>query len=350
MSRLLINEQPLLVLPSLACEIGLNEALMLQQIHYWMNTSKNFFEGRYWVYNSVSDWQTQFPFWSESTIKRALAKLEKLELVDAGNFNSDAWDKTKWYSINYANLDSLSTAEKLVTNRSGQNDPIDGVKMGKASGQNDQSPQVKMTQSPTENTTENKDQDPPNPQKGEGDEWILADAKKALEFYNEQTGTRCRDIKPFVLMLTPTQTREAYTLAELQLVIRWVLATWRRRGSGLPKPANICRVNRFDGYLADAEAWATTEADVDPDAVMNGYNEIFADTLPAAELDADRRRMIIRLAAHMKNKTTGAFLGYFEKFRADAPDFYFGSNGGWRASFDYLMKPETLRNTREGSL
>ena len=196
----------------------------------------------------------------------------------------------------------------------------------------------------------NEPNDPPNPQKGEGDEWLLADAKKALEFYNEQTGTRCRDIKPFVLMLTPTQTREAYTLAELQLVIRWVLATWRRRGSGLPKPANICRVNRFDGYLADAEAWATTEADVDPDAVMNGYNEIFADTLPAAELDADRRRMIIRLAAHMKNKTTGAFLGYFEKFRADAPDFYFGPNGGWRASFDYLMKPETLRNTREGSL
>lgn len=195
----------------------------------------------------------------------------------------------------------------------------------------------------------NEPNDPPNPQKGEGDEWILADAKKALEFYNEQTGTRCRDVKPFVLMLTPTQTREAYTLAELQLVIRWVLATWRRRGSGLPKPANICRVNRFDGYLADAEAWATTEADVDPDAVMKGYNEIFADTLPAAELDADRRGMIIRLAAHMKNKTTGAFLGYFEKFRADAPDFYFGASG-WRASFDYLMKPETLRKTREEAL
>ncbi|ECJ2519530.1 TPA_asm: helix-turn-helix domain-containing protein [Salmonella enterica subsp. salamae serovar 42:z:1,5] len=195
----------------------------------------------------------------------------------------------------------------------------------------------------------NEPNDPPNPQKGDGDEWLLADAKKALEFYNEQTGTRCRDIKPFVLMLTPTKTREAYTLAELQLVIRWVLATWRRRGSGLPKPANICRVNRFDGYLADAEAWATTEADVDPDAVMNGYNEIFADTLPAAELDADRRGMIIRLAAHMKNQTTGAFLGYFEKFRADAPDFYFGASG-WRASFDYLMKPETLRKTREEAL
>ncbi|WP_449769582.1 helix-turn-helix domain-containing protein [Klebsiella pneumoniae] len=192
--------------------------------------------------------------------------------------------------------------------------------------------------------------DPPNPQTGEGEERINSNAKKALEFYNEKTGTRCRDLKPFVMMLTPTTTREGYTLDELQLVIRWVLATWRRRGDSLPKPANICRINRFDGYLADAEVWAVLEANIDPEAVMNGYNEIFADVLPAAELDADRRRMITRLAAHMKNKTTGAFLGYFEKFRADAPDFYFGTDGGWRASFDYLMKPETLRNTREGSL
>lgn len=103
-------------------------------------------------------------------------------------------------------------------------------------------------------------------------------------------------------MLTPTTTREGYTLDELQLVIRWVLATWRRRGDSLPKPANICRINRFDGYLADAEAWAVLEANIDPEAVMNGYNEIFADVLPAAELDADRRRMITRLAAHMKIK------------------------------------------------
>lgn len=352
MSRLLINEQPLLVLPSLACEIGLNEALVLQQIHYWMNSSKNFFEGRYWVYNSVSEWQTQFPFWSESTTKRALVRLEKLGLVDIGDFNSDAWDKTKWYSINYDNLDKLSGPIKTVTNRLGQNDQIEERKMTKAPGQNDQSPQVKMTRSPTENTTENKDLDPPNPQKGEGKENILADAKKALEFYNDCTGTRCRDVKPFVLMLTPTQTREGYTLAELQLVIRWVLATWRRRGAGAPKPANICRVSRFDGYLADAEAWATTEASIDPVAVVDAYNEIFADVLPAATLDADRRQKITRLAAHMMNKTTGAFLGYLEKFRNTAPDFYFGGEhrDGWRASFDYLMKPETLRKTREGAL
>ncbi len=91
---------------------------------------------------------------------------------------------------------------------------------------------------------------------------------------------------------------------------------------------------------------------IDPKAVVEGYNDLFAVLLPVATLDADRRSMINRLATHMMSKSTGAFLGYFEKFRNTAPDFYFGGeNGtGWHASFDYLMKPETLRKTREGAL
>jgi hypothetical protein len=192
--------------------------------------------------------------------------------------------------------------------------------------------------------------DPPYPPGGGCG--IHADAQKALEYYNAKTETRCRDMKPFVVLLTPTSTRTAYTLDDIRLVIRWVLATWNRRGAGLPKPVNICRVNRFDGYIADAEKWAITEANIDPEAVMEGFNQIFAGLMPMAELDADRRRSIIRLAAHMKNQTTGAFLGYFERFRETASDFYFGGehDDGWRASFDYLMKPETLRKTREGAL
>ncbi len=193
--------------------------------------------------------------------------------------------------------------------------------------------------------------DPPYPQR-EDDMGIHADAQKALDYYNAKTETRCRDMKPFVVLLTPTSTRTAYSLDDIRLVIRWVLATWNRRGTGLPKPVNICRVNRFDGYIADAEKWAITEANIDPAAVMEGFNQIFAGLMPMAELDADRRRSIIRLAAHMKNQTTGAFLGYFERFREIASDFYFGGehDDGWRASFDYLMKPETLRKTREGAL
>lgn len=310
-------------------DIGVTAALFLSQITYWTNRSDD--DG--WVYKTQEEWEeeTGLSRYEQEGARKKLRSigvlLEKRKGVPARLFYKV--DNNVLYQVLVA---ANKNAEKPHTGMRKTTKQVRG----------------KPANFLTENTTENID--PPNPQEGEGVELILSDAQKALEFYNEQTGTRCRDLKPFVLMLTPTTTRAGYTLDELQLVIRWVLATWRRRGDSLPKPANICRVNRFDGYLADAEAWAVTETDIDPEAVMNGYNEIFADVLPTAELDTDRRRMITRLAAHMKNKTTGAFLGYFEKFRADASDFYFGENGGWRASFDYLMKPETLRKTREGAL
>ena len=44
MSNLLIHEEPLLVLPGLASRIGLNEAIFLQQIHYWLNRSEHFYD------------------------------------------------------------------------------------------------------------------------------------------------------------------------------------------------------------------------------------------------------------------------------------------------------------------
>ena len=41
---------------------------------------------------------------------------------------------------------------------------------------------------------------------------------------------------------------------------------------------------------ADAEAWPVTEADIDPDVGHERLQRDFADALPVAELDADRRR------------------------------------------------------------
>lgn len=101
MSRLLINEPPLQVLPSLAKEIGLNEAIMLQQMHYWLLKSVNEFTGVKWFYKTLEEWQTEFPFWSAMTIRRTLGSLEKQKIIKIGNFNKKKFDKTKWYTIDY---------------------------------------------------------------------------------------------------------------------------------------------------------------------------------------------------------------------------------------------------------
>lgn len=108
MSKLLLNDKPLIVLPSLASVIGLNESIVLQQLHYWLLESKNIKDGEKWVYNTYDDWQGQFPFWSVSTIRRTITKLESLKLIIIGNYNKLKIDNTKWYRIDYKTLEHVS--------------------------------------------------------------------------------------------------------------------------------------------------------------------------------------------------------------------------------------------------
>ena len=100
-SPLLINEPPLQILPSLAKVVGLNEAIVLQQVHYWLNPhfNTNFFEERHWVHNTLTQWQKQFVFWSRKTIKRTIASLEESGLLIS--FVTRGFKKTKYYTLDY---------------------------------------------------------------------------------------------------------------------------------------------------------------------------------------------------------------------------------------------------------
>lgn len=71
MSKLLINEPPIQVLPTLATVIGLNRAIVLQQVHYWCANPKMGVarDSNRWIRNTAEDWQRDnFPFWSLSTV------------------------------------------------------------------------------------------------------------------------------------------------------------------------------------------------------------------------------------------------------------------------------------------
>mgnify|MGYP006076506253 CR=1 FL=1 len=116
MSSLIIIEPPLLLLPSLATAIGLNEAIALQQIHYWLNPriNKNYKEGNFWIYNSYEEWQNQFSFWSIRTIRRIMQSLESKKILISKNFNKNNFNKTKWYTINYEVLDTLNTSKSRI--------------------------------------------------------------------------------------------------------------------------------------------------------------------------------------------------------------------------------------------
>lgn len=121
MSKYLLDEHPLIVIPKLAVAVGLNEAIVLQQVNYWLNKSTKVFEGKKWTYNSYEDWQKQLPFWSISTLKRIFTGLEKDGLLVSGNFNKAKFDKTKWYTIDSVKLTSrvcqVDTMESVNLNQ-----------------------------------------------------------------------------------------------------------------------------------------------------------------------------------------------------------------------------------------
>jgi len=193
---------------------------------------------------------------------------------------------------------------------------------------------------------------PPKAPKGIFTEEVMLQANRVLNYYNELTESACRSAEPFAVLLTERSSRKAWSVQDLQLVVRWVALTWKRRNGTVAKPANICKITRFDGYLSDAESWQRNSADIDCAAVVDAFNEIAGDRLALAELDQNRESAIRGLVTHIAKKNVDGFRAYFQAFMSDAREFYFGGpdGSGWRASFDYLMKPETLLKVRRGEL
>lgn len=110
MSKLLINEHPLIILPKLAKAIGLNEAIFIQQTHYWVN-HKNApeFDNKKWHCATYESWLERICFWSESTLKRTIKSLREMNLIITRKMPNKHGVNVNWYTINYTELEKLET-------------------------------------------------------------------------------------------------------------------------------------------------------------------------------------------------------------------------------------------------
>ncbi len=114
--ELFIDSETLFILPKLAKEIGLNEAIVLQQVYYWLDDRRKpeVRDGERWIYNTYADWQEQFPFFSTRTVQRTFLNLERKGLLKSSHFSRHpdacAVDHTKWYTIDFAAVRALRSA------------------------------------------------------------------------------------------------------------------------------------------------------------------------------------------------------------------------------------------------
>jgi hypothetical protein len=86
----------------IARELNVNAAIIFSNIQYWVfiNAQKgiNEHEGKFWTYNSYTDFQVYFIWLSIKQIRDAVKKLEISGLLEVGEFNKDNRDRTKWYT------------------------------------------------------------------------------------------------------------------------------------------------------------------------------------------------------------------------------------------------------------
>lgn len=233
MNKLLIDDYPIQVLPALANEIGLNEAIILQQIHYWLNKTNHNYDGKRWIYNSYPKWIEQFPFWSESTIKRTITSLEKQNLLHIGNYNKAGFDRTKWYSINYIVLN------ELMTRPSGQNDP---TKRSKWSDEEvNLNRPIPETTPETSSKTTSKDI-----LSGNSTTYPYRDV---IDYLNQRTGKNYKSTTKKNQTVIRARSDEGFSLDDFKRVIDNKVAEWK--GTKMEKylrPETLFGT-KFEGYL-----------------------------------------------------------------------------------------------------
>ena len=291
MSKLLINEQPLQVLPSLANIIGLNEAIILQQLHFFLRISRNKIGGQSWVYNTINDWQAEFSFWSVKTVQRTIDNLEKSGLVvSTDKFNKMKMDKTKWYTIDYQKLSEILPGNEKTP--FGQNDQMETPKKENAFGQNDQ---MTFGQNDQSNNQRNKNINitPLSPY-----------GESASAEHTEVGGADKphADKKQNSIKVNYSAVAETYNDLVKEL------------NSNLPLIAN-------PSQLSDKRKKA-----------IKKLAQVF---IKRFEIDAD---------------VESALGEYFKDFLKSAPNFYFGENNrGWKADFEYILRETTLDKVLEGN-
>jgi len=124
------GEPYLQVPPTLACAIGLNEAIVAQHIEWLCNLPKSGKEidGHKWIFNTYEQWKEDwFPWWSADTIKRIIQSLELRGIVVSCQPDK-GMSRKKYYRIStsaYQHLTFERYHQGKLHRPSGQNAPLE---------------------------------------------------------------------------------------------------------------------------------------------------------------------------------------------------------------------------------
>ena len=265
---LLMPSRPIVINPDLAYSIGLNEAIALQQVNYWLKETTSGLErdGVRWIYNTNEQWLEQFPFWSESTLKRTFTRLKNLGVLKVEQLNKSQRDMTNYYTINYESelLDDVKVTKSKSSNctlPSGQNEPMEEVKVKRSIGSK-RTALIRsnctdvLTENTTENTTDIKNPSCPVAPQPDPEVLITDNAILVLTHLNQVSGSRYQKSKTSLENIR-ARLREGYSVQDLQLVIDLKHEHWSGNDDQYQymRPETLFGPKKFESYLQSAKRW-----------------------------------------------------------------------------------------------
>lgn len=79
------------------------EAVLIYNTQFWIiknrANGRHQYEGRTWTYNSIKAFGELFPYLSEKQIRRLIESLIAQKVLMVGNFNSNPYDRTRWFAF-----------------------------------------------------------------------------------------------------------------------------------------------------------------------------------------------------------------------------------------------------------
>lgn len=119
MSKLLIpNDYPIIASPQLIKLVGMAGAAFIQKLHYCLKDTKvkKYQHGqKTWWKHSLENWLSALGVFSVATIKRAISRLKELGLIEVSQLANNPWDRTNYYTINYAKIKKLFANKPTAT-------------------------------------------------------------------------------------------------------------------------------------------------------------------------------------------------------------------------------------------
>lgn len=85
-----------------ALRYGLEEAIFLDSVMFWYKENRangrNFYEGRWWTYNSVAAFAELLPWWTGKQLRRIISSCKEKGALLSENYSEDRRDRTVWYT------------------------------------------------------------------------------------------------------------------------------------------------------------------------------------------------------------------------------------------------------------